>query len=41
MKKFLENNPDISLILIGIALENEYHPELNELCRLTKDGFFI
>jgi hypothetical protein len=41
MKKVLTSLPDASLIIIGIALAEECIEELNDLCRMTKEGLFI
>lgn len=41
MERLLKKYPDISLIIIGIALPMECKDELNLLCRMTKEGLFI
>lgn len=41
MKKYMSLYPEVSLIVIGIALPIESLTELNELSKMSKEGFFI
>jgi hypothetical protein len=41
MKKYLSHYPDVSLIIVGVGLDSEKNDELNDLCKMTKDVFFL
>jgi hypothetical protein len=41
MEALISRYSDISLIVIGVALNPDCSEELNDLCRRTKEGFFI
>jgi hypothetical protein len=41
MEKLVKKYSEISLIVIGVAINPDCSEELNDLCRLTKEGFFI
>lgn len=41
MERLLQAQSDISLIIIGVALPDDCKNDLNELCRMTRNGLFI